>query len=119
MGNGISVVFKIYTIAEIMVKIGSEQTPKPIEVKDEKLILKDKANANAKGGIEQNTQPIAKDRIISSESIAGLRKELKDVPEINEALVREVKDQIEKGEYQIDAKAIADKMIESSLADDL
>jgi len=80
----------------------SENMNKPLGVKPVggHLVTEDKVNLSTKSG----------DMQLAQNAIAAL-------PDIREEKVQELKIQIEKGTYQINSSAIADKMVKESIID--
>jgi len=78
--------------------------------------VRDKEKAESSSG--QTTQVSTEDSVVLSpkaKEIQQARKLLEEVPDIREEKVARLKEQIENGTYEIDAKKIAAKMIRESL----
>ncbi len=67
------------------------------------------APATTASGSAPNTEP---DKVSLSETLALLKQELADVPEVDRARVEAIKQSIDEGTYQIDSQELARKMID-------
>jgi negative regulator of flagellin synthesis FlgM len=67
-------------------------------------------------------QPAKTDTVVLSDAakrIQEAKKQLDAIPDVREDKVAQLRDQIEKGTYEIDAEKIAGKMLKDSLLNDL
>lgn len=71
----------------------------------------------------QGTSPLSKkDEVILStqaQEVGQLYQAVRALPEIREDKVREISEKIAQGTYDVDAQAVADKMLARTLADGL
>jgi len=88
------------------------------QLKTEKLPVKRSQETAAAGAPAGSPQ--AGDRVdlsSSSQDIQRVKEVLAQTPEVRLEKIRALKGQIERGEYQVDAQAVADRMLQSLLAD--
>jgi negative regulator of flagellin synthesis FlgM len=52
-------------------------------------------------------------------SVQEAHRQLETIPDIREAKVAQLKEQVENGTYEIDAEKVADKMLRDALLNDL
>lgn len=84
-----------------------------------KNVEKQQNGLNAKIGAH-NTQSVTADAVVLSgkgKEASVIAKALKDLPEVREDRVSELKAKIASGSYDISGKAIAEKMVSSALND--
>jgi len=78
--------------------------------------VRDKEKADPSSG--QTREPSTEDNVVLSpkaKEIQQARKLLEEVPDIREEKVARLKEQIQNGTYEIDAKKVAAKMVRDSL----
>ncbi len=99
-----------------------EITPKDsvnIEAYVNQVQDKDKVDATSEQPEKQETKA---DTVVLSDTakkIQEAQKQLEAIPDVREDKVAQLKEQIEKGTYEIDEEKIADKMLKDSLFNDL
>ncbi len=99
-----------------------EITPKDsvnIEAYVNQVQDKDKVDATSEQPEKQQTKT---DTVVLSDTakkIQEAQKQLEAIPDVREDKVAQLKEQIEKGTYEIDEEKIADKMLKDSLFNDL
>ena len=99
-----------------------EITPKDsvnIEAYVNQVQDKDKVDATSEQPEKQQTKA---DTVVLSDTakkIQEAQKQLEAIPDVREDKVAQLKEQIEKGTYEIDEEKIADKMLKDSLFHDL
>lgn len=88
--------------------------------------------AGKKSGVEKTTTDLASKLGKSSDDLASAKVQLSDraqdmkkikdridsTPDVDEAKVNKYKSMLAKGEYKVDAKAVADKMVDETIKND-
>ncbi|MFH7321085.1 flagellar biosynthesis anti-sigma factor FlgM [Desulfurivibrio sp. D14AmB] len=87
------------------------------QLKTEKLPVKrsQETAASAPTGAAQTGDRV--DLSSSTQDIQRVKEVLAQTPEVRLEKIRALKGQIERGEYQVDAQAVADRMLQSLLSD--
>lgn len=99
-----------------------EITPKDsvnIEAYVNQVQDKDKVDATSEQPEKQQTKA---DTVVLSDTAKKIQEaqtQLEAIPDVREDKVAQLKEQIEKGTYEIDEEKIADKMLKDSLFNDL
>lgn len=109
-----------------MVKIVKDQTPSSIGAENK---ANHKKLENITSNIKDQSLQIDKQSLktpdvtqtdkISTASLAFLKESIHNTPDINDALVSDIQEKIKKGEYKIDFKELAEKMLDASFEEDL
>ncbi len=89
------------------------------QIKTDKVEVKKPAG---KAAAESPTPVAPADRVelsAGSAEVQKMREILDQTPEIREDRIRELKNRIERGEYRVDAYAVADKLLRTLLQDAL
>ncbi len=80
---------------------------------------KDKTDAAAEQQEKQQTKADTVALSDAAKKIQETQKQLEAIPDVREDKVAQLKEQIEKGTYEIDEEKTADKMLRDSLLNDL
>lgn len=94
-GKQIQSIMKIYAEQNTSVKSSKTQNGKPLQKKDEVIL---------------STQ---------AQEFGQIYQAIKAMPEVREEKVRELSERIERGDYSVDAKEVAEKMLGRIVADRL
>ena len=99
-----------------------EITPKDtvnIEAYVNQVQEKDKVDAASEQPEEQQTKADTVELSNAAKNLQEAQKQLEAIPDVREDKVAELKEQVEKGTYEIDEQKIADKMLKEALLNDL
>ncbi|MGD9235697.1 MAG: flagellar biosynthesis anti-sigma factor FlgM [Desulfobacterales bacterium] len=99
-----------------------EITPKDsvnIEAYVNQVQEKDKVDAAAEQKDQQHARADTVALSSAAKDIQEAQRKLQAIPDVREEKVAQLKEQIEKGTYEMDAEKIADKMLKEALLNDL
>lgn len=91
------------------------------QIKTDNKIPAKRAEGVAAAKAEQAGAPVT-DRVVlsaSSQDVQKAQEILQQTPAVRSERIQSLKEQIERGEYQVDARKIADKMLFSLLTDNI
>ena len=95
--------------------IGSNRPDNTRRQEGSRELAENKANQGNNAVQPDNTTPSKGESVSLSAAAKGLAKlenELKELPEVDESKVAEIKARLDRGDYQVDAKNMAQKMLD-------